>query len=201
MYLEKLAAQSLCTFCASRDDRRNVLFVAWKLKLNEVLSLRLRFFADQEMELLDMQEMRGREGVLVERVQMAEVKYEVEVRGYEVSKRTIQNLLGKVKQADLKYEGEVQKHGVSKSTIQELLVKLEMKDTKLSNQSVKFHEKTLRLSEEIHSLKEENQRLRDQRALMQQLWQRRYKYHNQKINSLNTVVKIFVTVQQKLTDQ
>ncbi|KAJ8070504.1 hypothetical protein OCU04_000877 [Sclerotinia nivalis] len=229
-HLENLATQSLCLFCGGREERRNVLFVAWKLKLNEVLSVRLRFFADQEMALLDTQEeMRGREEVLVGRVKVAEVKYQGEVRGHEVSKKTIQNLLGKVERAgsrhdgeaqqhevskrtihnllekvelgDLRYEREVQRDEVSKRTIQELLEKLESKDTELSNQSIKFDEKTSKLSEEISSLKEENIRLRDQRASMQWLWQRKCGYHNQEINTLNAVVKTFVSAQQRLTDK
>ncbi|CAD6447974.1 e01fdeda-3911-423f-b986-aadd20886541 [Sclerotinia trifoliorum] len=229
-HLENLAAQSLCSFCGSREERLHVIIVSWKLKMNEVLSLRLRFYADQETALLDMQEeVRGNEEVLIGRVKVAEVKYETEVKGHEVSRRTIQNLLEKVEFSDLKYEREVQQYEISKRTIRELLEKLKSKDTELSNQSNKFDDKISKLSEEINSLKKENIRakkendslkkennslkkendslkkenirLRDQRASMQSLWQRRCANHNQEINTFHAVVKTFVATQQKLADK
>lgn len=198
--------------------------------MNEELSLRLRFYADQETAILDTQEeMRGRVEELVAEVKVAEVKYEAEVKEHEVSKRTIQNLLGKVERADLKYEREVRQHEVSKRTIRNLLEKVEFcdlryereiqqhevakrtirelletvksKDTELLNQSNKFDDKILQLSEEINNLKEENTRMKDQRASIQSLWQKRSANHNQAINTLNAVVKTFVATQGKLSDK
>lgn len=183
-HLETLATQSLCTFCATKDDRRNVLLVSWKLKMNEVLSSRLRFFSDQETALLDEQE--------VMHVRDAEF-----VTGYK-------ELQGKVQAAESKYEGEVQQHEVSKRTIQELLKKVNKLDADFLHQSVEFDistEKNLSLSQDIYWLKEENERLKKKQTSMQQLWERRNEYHTKQINSLTAVRKIFVTAQQKLADQ
>ncbi|EDO01692.1 predicted protein [Sclerotinia sclerotiorum 1980 UF-70] len=177
--------------------------------MNEELSLRLRFYADQETAILDTQEeMRGRVEELVAEVKVAEVKYEAEVKEHEVSKRTIQNLLGKVERADLKYEREVRQHEVSKRTIRNLLEKVEFCDLRYERE-IQQHEvakRTIRelletLSEEINNLKEENTRMKDQRASIQSLWQKRSANHNQAINTLNAVVKTFVATQGKLSDK